>query len=129
MYAAVATALASKPAQTSRSRIMKKKAVTFALLSVIGITLISVAPIWASSSAQERDQDRDRNEGRDRDRDRDDSTYRNNRYYKQGWKDGEHHNHKNHKWKNDDDRRAYEAGYARGDRGDEWQNGPDHDRH
>lgn len=115
---------------------MKKQLLTFALLSAFAITPISVSPLWGSSSAQDhdqaqdRDQDRDRDHNQDRDRDRDDSAYHNNRYYEQGWKDGEHHKQKNHKWKNDDDRRAYEAGYAHGDHGEKWQSGaPDHDRH
>ena len=104
---------------------MKKTALTYALLSAFANTPISVSPLLASPTAQDRDQDRDR----DRDHDRDDSAYRNNHYYQRGWKDGEHHKHKNHKWKNDDDRRAYEAGYARGDRGDKWHGDRDHDHH
>ena len=113
---------------------MKKKALTFALLSAFVITPISVSRLSGSSAAQDRDQDRDRDRDRDhnqdRDRDRDTSTYRNNRYYKQGWKDGEHHKHKNRRWKNDDDRRAYEEGYTHGDRGETWQGEvPEHDRH
>ena len=60
------------------------------------------------------------------DRDRDDERgYQNNHYYKQGWKDGEHHKQRKHKWKNDDDRRAYESGYSHGERGDKWS---DHGR-
>lgn len=89
-----------------------------------GICLLAVAlagpaivPLSQVCAAQDRDHDRDR----DRDRDRDDErTYYNNRYYKQGWKDGEHHKHKHKKWKNDDDRRAYEAGFAHGDHGERW---------
>lgn len=104
---------------------MKKTALTYALLSAFAITPISVSPLLASPAAQDRDQDRDR----DRNHDRDDSAYRNNHYYQRGWKDGEHHKHKNHKWKNDDDRRAYEAGYARGEHGDKWQGDRDHDHH
>lgn len=107
---------------------MKKKVLTFALLSAFAIAPISVSPLWGSPTAQDRDQDRDHNQ--DRDRDRDDNAYRNNRYYEQGWKDGEHHKQKHHKWRNDDDRRAYEAGYAHGDRGEKWQGGaPDQDHH
>lgn len=97
---------------------MKKAALTYALLSAFAITPISVSPLLASPAAQDHDQDRDRG--------RDDSAYRNNPYYKEGWKDGEHHKHKSRKWKSDDDRRAYEAGYAHGDRGEKWQ-GSDHD--
>jgi len=107
-------------------------------LSVLGST---VTPLLAQ---QDRDRDQDRNRGtmtdrdhdqdhnramtNDRDRDRgDEAAYYNNKYYKSGWKDGEHHKHKDKKWKNDQDRMAYEAGYAHGDRGEQWQN-PRHDR-
>ncbi len=51
----------------------------------------------------------------------DDSAYANNRYYKQGWKDGQHHKHHDKHWKNDSDRQAYEAGYAHGDHGDQME--------
>jgi hypothetical protein len=76
------------------------------------------------------DQDRDhrdmQNHDQDRDRDnmqnRDDRNYISNKYYQQGWKDGQKHKHKNHKFKNDDDRKAYEAGFGHGDRGEPWQN-------
>lgn len=54
-------------------------------------------------------------------RDRDESGFYSNRYYKQGWQDGQHHKHKNHKWKNGTDRQAYEAGYNHGDHGDKWK--------
>jgi len=64
----------------------------------------------------------------DRDHDRDDSAYRNNRYFKQGWKDGQKHKHKNKHWKNDADREAYEAGYNHGNNGEAWQNERHHDR-
>ena len=128
---------------------------------VLGLTFAgsSVIPVFALPPQQERDQNRDRDDqNRDRDdqnrqmgdqdrhqmgdhdQDRrsmgDESAYMNNRYYKQGWQDGEHHKHKNKKFKNDDDRMAYEAGYQHGDRGDKWQNHPmdrdhdhDNDRH
>jgi hypothetical protein len=105
---------------------MKKKALTFALLSAFAITPICVSPLLGSPVAQDRDQDRERDQNRDRDRD--DSAYRNNAYYKEGWKDGEHRKHKDHKWKSDEDRRAYEAGYAHGNRGEKWQDrDSDHD--
>jgi Ni/Co efflux regulator RcnB len=92
---------------------IKKIARTSALLLVMGMAGGTLSAVMAIPSAQ----DRDRDENRDRDRN-DDSAYRNNRYYKQGWKDGQHHKRKNKKWKNDADRQAYEAGYARGDRGE-----------
>lgn len=78
---------------------------------------------------QRRDQDRDHRDVQNHDQDRDhdnmqnrDERYVSNKYYQQGWKDGQNHKHKNHKWKNDDDRQAYEAGYGHGDRGEQWQN-------
>jgi len=52
---------------------------------------------------------------------RDESGYYSNKYYKQGWQDGQHHKHKDHKWKNDKDREAYEAGYNHGDHGEQWK--------
>ena len=90
-------------------------------------------------SDQDRAQDQDRRGDQDRDQhaDRDrrntsdnDRAFYGNKYYQSGWKDGLKHKHKNHKWKNDQDREAYEAGYAHGDRGEKWQkpNGRDRDR-
>jgi hypothetical protein len=59
-----------------------------------------------------------------------DGAYYNNRYYKQGWNDGMDHKHKDKKWKSDNDRMAYEAGYADGDCGEKWQKPhQDNDRH
>lgn len=90
----------------------------------------------AKDHDQNRDRDRDQARDHDRDRDHDqamsdnDSAYHNNRYYKSGWQDGLHHKHKDRKWDNDDDRKAYEAGYAHGDRGEKWQKPhQDNDRH
>jgi hypothetical protein len=53
--------------------------------------------------------------------DQDESRFYTNQYYKQGWEDGRKHKRKEHKWKNDADRDAYEAGYAHGDRNEEWK--------
>ncbi|MGH9571727.1 MAG: hypothetical protein ACRD4F_18955 [Candidatus Angelobacter sp.] len=85
---------------------------------------------------QDRDQhaDQDRDQHADQDRDHrnmsdNDSAYYSNKYYQQGWKDGLKHKRKNHKWKNDEDRRAYEAGFAHGDRGEKWHKPNVHDRH
>ena len=93
---------------------------------LIGISFLAVAlsgpcivPMVSVSVAQDRDDRRDQNDAR---------GYQNNHYYKQGWKDGEHHKHRNKKWKNDEDRRAYDAGYARGDRGDRGDKYSNHDR-
>lgn len=90
---------------------------------LLGISFLAMAlsgpcvvPLLQVSVAQDRDRD-------------DDRGYQNNHYYKQGWKDGEHHKHRKHKWKNDEDRRAYEAGYARGDRGDKYSGRDRDDRH
>jgi hypothetical protein len=83
------------------------------------------------------DKDRDRDQhaaDQDRDRDnravsdRDDAAFYGNKFFKEGWQDGMKHKHKNRKFKNDDDRRAYEAGYAHGDRGEQWHNPNDRDR-
>ncbi len=92
---------------------------------IIGISLLAIAlsgpsivPFLPAAVAQDRDR-----------RDDDDRAYQNNHYYKQGWKDGQHHKQRKHKWKNDDDRRAYEAGYAHGERGDKYQGRDRDDRH
>jgi hypothetical protein len=53
--------------------------------------------------------------------DQDESRFYSNQNYKQGWQDGRKHKHKDHKWKNDADREAYEAGYAHGDHNEEWK--------
>lgn len=90
---------------------MKKFIGTCLLATALaGPSIVLLLPV---SVAQER-HDRD-----------DERAYQNNHYYKQGWKDGQHRKHRNKKWKNDDDRRAYEAGYAHGERGDKWSQ---HDR-
>jgi len=86
---------------------------------------------------QTGDLDRDHKDaqGHDQDRDhanvqtRDDSSYAGNTNFQQGWKDGQKHKHKNHKWANDTDRDAYEAGYKHGDRGEQWQNQKKDDDH
>ena len=91
---------------------------------LLGISFLALAlsgpcvvPLLQVSVAQDRDRD-------------DDRGYQNNHYYKQGWKDGQHRKHRNKKWKRDDDRRAYEAGYARGERGDKYSGRDrDDDRH
>ncbi len=89
-------------------------------------------------------QDKDRDHDRDHDRDRANNGYaygqndqwRNSKAYHQGMKDGEHDRAKNkgeklnrHHWKNDQDRRAYEAGYYQAYRGSMSGNRDrDHDR-
>jgi len=85
--------------------------------------------------AQDRDQDRDRRVDQDHDRDRhdmddNDRAFFGNKFFQQGWKDGLKHKHKNKKFKNDEDRRAYEAGFAHGERGEAWHKPGkgDHDR-
>jgi hypothetical protein len=102
---------------------LKKHAVTL----VLGVALVAPATALNSFHPQDRDQDR-QEQNRDQDRDHDqnrtdrdrrgDQDYTNSKYYKQGVKDGDHdrdkHRSRNshHKrFKNDDDRRAYEAGY------------------
>ena len=83
--------------------------------------------------AQDQNRDRDKDQRADQDRDRrntsdNDSAYYGNKHFQQGWKDGLKHKRSNRNFKDDDDRRAYEAGYAHGDRGEKWQNQPDRDR-
>ena len=86
--------------------------ISFLAIALSGPCIVPVLPVSVAQDRDRRDQD-------------DDRGYQNNRYYRQGWRDGEHHKHRKHKWKNDEDRRAYEAGYAHGDRGDRY---PDRDR-
>lgn len=81
----------------------------------------------ATAHAQDHDQDRDHDRAQ-MDSNRDESAYYNNQYYKEGWNDGEHHKHREKKWKNDADRQAYEAGYVHGDRGEKWTD-HNHDEH
>jgi hypothetical protein len=114
---------------------MTKKPVLTIVLALGCSGLLQATPPGFDNHAlpenQERhDQDRDRDRDRDHDRDRDEHAYYSNPYYQRGWKDGQHHKHKNRKWKNDNDRLAYEAGYAHGERGERWQKPDrDHDRH
>ena len=110
---------------------MKKLIRTSICMFAISVLGSTATPLLASPIPQDRDQhhdqDRDRDRGMMTDRDRgNENAYYNNRYYKQGWKDGEHHKHKDKKWKNDNDRMAYEAGFSHGDRGEQWQK-PNHD--
>jgi hypothetical protein len=111
---------------------MKNLIRTSVYVLAISVGTIAATPLMASPVAQQdRDHDngqmnRDHDNGqmnRDRDHDRDnrgDEAYINSKYYKQGWNDGLHHKRKNKKWKNDNDRMAYEAGLAHGERGEQW---------
>lgn len=94
---------------------------------LLALTISGPAVISAMAAPMPiQDQDRDHDRNRDQ---RDDSAYTNNRYYKQGWRDGGRHKRSNKHWKNDNDRSAYEAGYAHGDRGEQWKDkDKDHDR-
>ena len=111
---------------------MKKIIRTSVFMFAVSLAGSTITPLLAAPMPQQQGRhDRD-DQMRDQDRDRDrghvdDAAYFNNKYYQQGWKDGEHHKHKNKKWKNDDDRRAYEAGYMHGDRGEPWQQHQRHD--
>lgn len=108
----------------------------------MNIRRMSLAVLLAFSSyglvlavAQDDRRDNQQEHQRDQDRDRenrDEGRFYGNANYQRGWKDGLHHKHKNLKWKNDPDREAYEAGYAHGGRGEQWQNPEqrrDHDNH
>jgi hypothetical protein len=110
---------------------IKEKSVLVCVLALGCSGLLQAAPRSFDNSVQENQERRDRDDrDRDHDRDRDERAYYSNRYYQQGWKDGQHHKHKNHKWKSDADRQAYEAGYVHGDRGEQWRKPDrDHDRH
>lgn len=78
-------------------------------------------PVMQDRDDQNRDQNRDWNrndQGRDRDdHDRQDNQWSNNRYYQMGQRDADddHRNNRrgrhDHNFNNDEDRRAYEAGY------------------
>ena len=114
---------------------MKKLMRTLAFMCCIALAGTAMPVL---SHAQDRDHDRDQSTDRDRNRGGDhdqmargdDARYQNNHYYQQGWKDGQKHKHKNKKFKNDDDRQAYEAGFMHGDRGEQWnKRGHDNDRH
>lgn len=104
----------------------------------LSMASITATPLMASPVAQDRDHDRDNSQNRgDRHDDmqnhsdrQDDASYMNNKFYKQGWKDGQNHKRRNKKWKNDNDRMAYEAGFNHGDRGEQWhkQSHRDNDR-
>ena len=98
---------------------MKKLIRTSVCMVALSFGVPAVMPLFASTAPLTQDRD-----DHDRDR-RDDSAYQNNKYFKQGWNDGMHHKHKHKKFKNDEDRRAYEAGFMHGDRNEQWQ---DHDR-
>ncbi len=106
---------------------------SFLRTSVCILTLSLAGPAVVTSMAQIPVPSQERDHDRDHDR-RDESVYTNNKYYKQGWKDGAKHKHSKKKWKNDRDREAYEAGYSHGDRGEQWNKHDrdrdrDHDRH
>jgi hypothetical protein len=103
---------------------MKKLVRSSVYVLALSIASFAATPLMASSMAQDRDHDRD-NQAQNHDRDDrgmngNESAYYNNKYYKQGWKDGENHKRRNKKWKNENDRRAYEAGYGHGDHGERW---------
>jgi hypothetical protein len=90
------------------------------LAMVVGLALGNSALVSAQDQRPERGHRNDDGD-RDRDHDRDDRNWQNSAAYQDGLKfgrqDAEHHknNHQQHKrWKSDNDRRAYEAGYNRG---------------
>jgi hypothetical protein len=93
------------------------------------LTLALGCALAIPSHAADQDRDRDNRAVSDRD----DAAFANNKFFQEGWKDGLKHKHKNRKFKNDEDSRAYEAGYAHGDRGEQWHKpnarDRDHDQH
>jgi hypothetical protein len=90
------------------------------LAVVLAVGCCTAVPAIAQDDHHDRDQSMAQS--------RDESAYYTNPYYKRGWNNGLHHKKANYHWKNDDDRQAYEAGYAHGERGEKWQN-PDAARH
>lgn len=82
----------------------------------VGMAVTPIVPVIAQPApVQDRDHDRD---DHDRDHDRDhNNQWANNKWYKMGLKDADDdhkHNRRDHhhrKFKRDEDRRAYEAGY------------------
>jgi len=105
---------------------MKKFVRSSVFVLTLSMASFAATPLLAQQDRdhdnQTQNRDMDRHADRDHDRDnQNDSAYYNNRYYKQGWKDGEKHKHRNKKkWKNDNDREAYEAGYRHGNSGEQW---------
>jgi hypothetical protein len=77
-----------------------------------------------SAIAQDRDR-HDQPQAHEDHQNRDESSFYSNKNYQLGWKEGQKHKHKDHKWKNDTDRQAYEAGFSHGDHGEQWKD-PNH---
>jgi hypothetical protein len=107
---------------------MKLNSRLCAMALTMGMAAAPVLPLVAQPLAVMQDRD-DRNRDRDRDHDQDhdrNNQWANNKYYRMGQKDADNdrrhsrHGKHNRKFKHDDDRRAYEAGYngtyARGPR-------------
>ena len=103
------------------------KVYTGALAVIMAANCFAAVPVIAQDDHHDRDHDQSMAQHRD------ESAYYKNPYYKRGWNNGSHHKKANYHWKNDEDREAYEAGYAHGDRGERWQNPDaahhDHDDH
>jgi hypothetical protein len=87
------------------------------------VLALSSSGLVLAAQDDHRDNQQEHQQDQDRARDnRDESRFNGNANFQRGWKDGQHHKHKNKKWKNDSDREAYEAGYGHGDRGEQRQN-------
>jgi hypothetical protein len=105
---------------------MKFNSRVCAFALTLGMAATPVLPLIAQPTPmQDRDRDNDRNRDNNRDHDRDhdrdrNNQWANNKYYKMGMKDADNdrkHNKRDRhhrKFKHDDDRQAYEAGYNQG---------------
>ncbi|MGH9522183.1 MAG: hypothetical protein ACRD3E_06595 [Terriglobales bacterium] len=93
---------------------------TCALVIAFGCSaVLHAAPTQDEHRQENRQRDQDR--ARNQDQNRAESAYYSNAYYKRGWNDALKHK-QSRKFRNDNDRMAYEAGYAHGQRGERWQN-------
>lgn len=89
------------------------KAQAGALAIILALALSSAVPVIAQDDHHEHEQANVDH--------RDESAYYNNPYYREGWNNGLKHERKEYHWKKDEDRDAYNAGYAHGEHGEKWQ--------
>lgn len=111
---------------------MKNGLRMIALSSALSVAAITTPLMMAITMGGAQDQDR-----RDNAQEQSHPDYSNNRYYKLGNSEGYHdHQHKtqrqvhNHKYRNDDDRKAHDYGYQQGLQGQRYSSDHDHnDQH
>lgn len=87
-----------------------------ALAIVLALGCLTAVPLIAQDDHHDQAYNQDREE----------RSYYSNPYYQRGWQNGLDHKRAEYHWKSDDDRRAYEAGYAHGERGEKWRDPDDH---